>query len=118
MTWTDSAACAEVGQELYFSDEQGAHYVEGKRICRTCPVRLQCLTEAVRNEERDGLWGGFSGRVLRRITADNALAWITADEVKHDRHEQAMRDGRQDLLARQQVRRRELKTGQYERGAA
>lgn len=37
------------------------------RICETCPVRLECLTEAIRNREHHGIWGGAGGYVLRRM---------------------------------------------------
>jgi WhiB family redox-sensing transcriptional regulator len=36
-----------------------------KRVCQTCPVRMECLKEAVAFEppgERYGVWGGLSAR--------------------------------------------------------
>lgn len=30
-----------------------------REICGTCPLREPCLMMAVRNEEREGVWGGL-----------------------------------------------------------
>jgi WhiB family redox-sensing transcriptional regulator len=30
------------------------------RICRSCPVRLQCLEGAVQRGENEGIWGGYT----------------------------------------------------------
>lgn len=36
-------------------------------ICAACPVRIECLTEAISNGERHGIWGGAGGYVLRAL---------------------------------------------------
>jgi hypothetical protein len=42
-------------------------YAEGKKTCAGCPVRLDCLSHAVEEKERYGLWGGLSPLERRRI---------------------------------------------------
>lgn len=32
----------------------------GKRICGRCPVRHDCLEDALSRNERDGVWGGLT----------------------------------------------------------
>lgn len=32
--------------------------LEAKRVCRTCPIMMECRAYAIRNEERLGVWGG------------------------------------------------------------
>lgn len=42
---------------------------EAMRICNEeCPVREECLREALENEEKIGIWGGTSGRTRRRLS--------------------------------------------------
>lgn len=43
----------------------GNHAVAAKDICRTCPVREQCLLYAVALNIEDGVWGG-TGEAERR----------------------------------------------------
>jgi WhiB family redox-sensing transcriptional regulator len=57
--WTDLAACAEVDPELWFP-EKGASSESAKRICRACPVRAQCLEDALSRSEMHGIWGATS----------------------------------------------------------
>jgi WhiB family redox-sensing transcriptional regulator len=38
-----------------------------KLICKQCPVRATCLTNALVNDERYGVWGGTSGRQRAKL---------------------------------------------------
>lgn len=45
------------------------HGRQAKNICRSCPVRTECLTAAIARNEPAGIWGGAGGderRWLRR----------------------------------------------------
>ena len=64
--WTESAACSQVGGDLWFP-EIGESLLEAKRICMfNCSVQYQCLDYAMRTEQglsrvsRHGLYGGKS----------------------------------------------------------
>lgn len=73
--WRTSAACQGVDLETLFSDKTGTQErVQG--ICRGCPVRLTCLSDAIRYEAssymRWGVAGGLT-TVQRRALHCEAL---------------------------------------------
>ena len=43
--------------ELWFA-ERTAQVEQAKALCRTCPLREECLTGAIEREEPWGVWGG------------------------------------------------------------
>lgn len=53
--------------------------MDAKRICRGCPVRVDCLSVAVERNESEGIWGGLTfdrRQKLRRFwEAGDALAY-------------------------------------------
>lgn len=54
------AACRGLGPDLFFPEAGPGldnHGTEAKAVCVECPVRVECLDEAVRNGEL-GIWGG------------------------------------------------------------
>jgi WhiB family redox-sensing transcriptional regulator len=63
--WTEYAVCRSVGESPFFP-ENGDSWLDAVRICRSCPVRLQCLDYAMRmevgqsNKTRMGVWGGLT----------------------------------------------------------
>jgi WhiB family transcriptional regulator, redox-sensing transcriptional regulator len=64
--WTLLGRCAQVDPELFFP-EKGGSGQEAKRICRDCPVRQQCLEDAMDRNEPFGIWGGLSERERRAL---------------------------------------------------
>ena len=71
LEWQDKALCAEVDPEIFFP-EKGGSTREAKRVCRSCEVRAQCLEYALENDERFGIFGGFSERERRRLKREAA----------------------------------------------
>jgi len=62
VAWEDRALCPEVGDpEIFFSEARETR-ARARRVCRLCPVSLQCLEYALENELTYGIWGGLSGR--------------------------------------------------------
>lgn len=53
--WRALAACDN--PDLMY-DPRREH--EAKTICRHCPVRTECLAEALDRGEPDGIWGGLN----------------------------------------------------------
>jgi hypothetical protein len=49
--WQDDALCAQTDPSLFVA-EVGGNYGPGKFICRQCPVKSQCLADAIQEE-----WG-------------------------------------------------------------
>ena len=64
--WMLEARCLDADPEAFFP-EKGGSTREAKRICAICPVQQDCLTYALRNDERFGIWGGMSERERRRL---------------------------------------------------
>jgi WhiB family redox-sensing transcriptional regulator len=71
--WRDLAACRDEDPELFFPIGTGpaadADAQRAKAVCRSCPVREQCLTFALSSGQDSGVWGGLTEeerRALRR----------------------------------------------------
>jgi len=62
-TWHDDAACLGAPVDLWFP-QAGETSTEAKRICwNECPVRQECLDEALDGHEvYYGIRGGMTGR--------------------------------------------------------
>jgi len=59
--WRDKAYCVELQMvpEDFFPEKSHVKGAEAKRVCRACPVRIDCLEEALTNGEKFGIWGGL-----------------------------------------------------------
>lgn len=63
----DQAACKTADPELFFADAKELDKVaEAKSYCGICPVVLQCLTYAFKNDEF-GVWGGTTMAERTRV---------------------------------------------------
>jgi WhiB family redox-sensing transcriptional regulator len=65
--WQLRASCRGPDASLFFppshferKDEKEAREKRAKAICRTCPVRRECLEYALRIREPHGIWGGLN----------------------------------------------------------
>lgn len=77
MTDWNTAACAEIGTEVFFPEGKGAAlkagYAEAKKVCARCPLRAACLEVALAAEGmaivkyRSGVWGGMNPTERREI---------------------------------------------------
>lgn len=70
--WQQRALCPQTDPEAFFP-EKGGSTREAKRICAACEVRAECLDYALANDERFGIWGGYSERERRRLKQRRAL---------------------------------------------
>ena len=66
LAWQERALCAQTDPEAFFP-EKGGSTREAKRVCMSCDVRAECLSYALANDERFGIWGGLSERERRRV---------------------------------------------------
>jgi WhiB family redox-sensing transcriptional regulator len=76
--WRLYAACLDDDTELWFRETR-ADQAEGrsdpaKKVCRDCPVRLQCLAYALQSNERWGIWGGLSTEERDQLARQYATA--------------------------------------------
>jgi WhiB family redox-sensing transcriptional regulator len=66
--WQEEAVCATVDPDLWHPEkgDAGAAAI-AKRLCMDCPVRDQCLQDALDHDERYGVWGGLTARERYRL---------------------------------------------------
>jgi WhiB family redox-sensing transcriptional regulator len=63
--WTSRAVCRETDPDALFV--QGAAQNRAKLICTGCPVRTECLADALDNRIEFGVWGGMTERERRAL---------------------------------------------------
>lgn len=63
--WQARAACNEVEPDSLFV--QGAAQREARTVCQGCPVRLECLADALDSRTEFGVWGGLTERERRAL---------------------------------------------------
>jgi len=63
--WTTRAACRDLDPDMYFV--QGAEKGRAVRVCVGCPVWIECLSDALDNQVKFGVWGGMTERERRRL---------------------------------------------------
>lgn len=67
--WQDDAICNQVGPDPWFI-ERGESARPAKAICKSCPVRQQCLDYALTERITEGIWGGLTARERRELLRD------------------------------------------------
>jgi hypothetical protein len=87
--WTDDAACRGMPDAWFYGEEGSSYRREGKDIPRVlpkgmrnalvmcwnkCPVRVECLTQAITRPEDWGIWGGTLPIDRRGFTVAEASA--------------------------------------------
>lgn len=79
--WPSQAACRDGDPDALFV--QGAEQNVAKRICRGCPVRYECLADALDNRIEFGVWGGMTERERRALLRrhPHVLSWRRAFEA-------------------------------------
>lgn len=63
--WAPRAACRAQQPDALFV--RGAEQNKAKAICAGCPVRTECLAEALDNQIEWGVWGGMTERERRAL---------------------------------------------------
>ena len=63
--WTALGLCtSQDPDELFVS---GAAQNRAKLVCQACPVRTECLSDALDNQVEFGVWGGMTERERRAL---------------------------------------------------
>ncbi len=65
--WRAQAACRGLDAAVFFPDEEGEASALAKATCAACVVQDHCLSHALNNKEKAGVWGGATERERRRI---------------------------------------------------
>jgi WhiB family redox-sensing transcriptional regulator len=67
-SWLLLAACRGTNTNLFFPTRGDNRTLrDSKKICASCPVRQQCLHQALLDGEKFGVFGGTSERQRRRL---------------------------------------------------
>ena len=84
--WTSLAQCRGSQPDELFV--KGAAQNKAKQLCGGCPVRTECLAEALDNEIEWGVWGGMTERERRAILRKrpNVTSWRVLLETAQREH--------------------------------
>jgi len=82
--WAPRAACkVEQPDQLFV---RGAEQNKAKQLCAGCPVRTECLAEALDNQVEWGVWGGMTERERRALLRRRPNAsWRTVLETAREK---------------------------------
>jgi WhiB family redox-sensing transcriptional regulator len=64
--WQARGLCAQTDPGAFFPGK-GESAAAAKAVCLRCPVRAECLADALERDEPYGVWGGLSGRQRRAL---------------------------------------------------
>ncbi len=73
--WIGLASCRGTHPDELFV--QGAAQNRAKQLCMGCPVRTECLSDALDNRVEFGVWGGMTERERRALLRrrPNVRSW-------------------------------------------
>jgi WhiB family redox-sensing transcriptional regulator len=94
--WTTRANCKGTDPDELFV--QGAAQNRAKMFCRGCPVRTECLADALDNGIEFGVWGGMTERERRALLRQRPDVTSWRDHLKRARREHE-EHGLDDLIA-------------------
>lgn len=80
-SWRSKGFCVTEKINIDFFTDDKYEISLAKSICRRCIVADQCLQFAVKNEERHGIWGGFTPRERNKLT--RSMINLTKEEAKN-----------------------------------
>ena len=83
MRWRDEAACRGREDLNWFGPDMTMSLA---RLCQPCPVRPECLFEALQREEKcdPGIWGGTTEIERRHIRRDRSAlkrVWVELERA-------------------------------------
>jgi WhiB family transcriptional regulator, redox-sensing transcriptional regulator len=93
--WARNAQCKEAGLDTMFV--RGAEQNRAKNVCAGCPVKMECLAEALDSKLEWGVWGGMTERERRAVLKKrpNVTSWrrlfeaARAEQLAHHQNAQA-----------------------------
>lgn len=99
-TWAVNAACAHTDPDALFV--RGAAQRQVRQVCFSCPVRVQCLADALDSKITFGVWGGLTERERRALMRQYPSEECWTDRLMDGTDEiaQALRSGKLPRLGR------------------
>ena len=96
--WTVVAACRGMDPDELFV--QGAAQNRAKTVCSGCPVRTECLADALDNRVEYGVWGGMTERERRALLRrrPDVTSWRELLETAKEQYERSQ-DPEEELVA-------------------
>ncbi|MEO3765345.1 WhiB family transcriptional regulator [Streptomyces phytophilus] len=87
--WSAQAACRTADPDELFV--QGAAQNRAKAVCTGCPVRTECLADALDNRVEFGVWGGMTERERRALLRrrPTVTSWRRLLETAREEYESA-----------------------------
>jgi WhiB family redox-sensing transcriptional regulator len=84
--WARSASCRGRNPDDLFV--QGAAQNRAKAVCMGCPVRTECLSDALDNRVEFGVWGGMTERERRALLKrrPDVVSWRLLLETARREH--------------------------------
>jgi WhiB family redox-sensing transcriptional regulator len=85
--WASAAICRGADPDALFV--QGAEQQQAKQVCVRCPVRTECLADALDSRVEFGVWGGMTERERRALLRrrPNVTSWRRLLEAARSEHE-------------------------------
>ena len=85
--WTALSACRTADPDQLFVT--GAAQNRAKTVCLGCPVRTECLSDALDNRTEFGVWGGMTERERRSLLRrrPDVTSWRLLLEDARARHD-------------------------------
>ena len=77
--WLDEAACRDLtidDIQLFFVDAGKGLAGAAAEMCRTCPVKLDCLRHAYERNITGGFFGGLSPTKRRQLSLSDAEQYV------------------------------------------
>lgn len=89
--WALSALCSQSDPEAFFP-EKGSSGVSARKICEKCPVRAQCLREALKSQSSmpdgrlHGIWGGYGEKsrseLRKKFTSNGREPLASVEDIQ------------------------------------
>jgi WhiB family transcriptional regulator, redox-sensing transcriptional regulator len=91
--WPTEAACRGAEPDELFVP--GAAQNRAKAVCMGCPVRTECLADALDNRTEFGIWGGMTERERRALLRrrPGVVSWHALLEAAKVQYEHVGRAG-------------------------
>jgi WhiB family redox-sensing transcriptional regulator len=101
LNWRVRASCRDVDPDRLFV--RGADQRQAKIVCLSCPVRTECLAEALDKRIEFGVWGGMTERERRALLRrrPSVSSWRSLLDAARRHHETV--DGDVDADDRDEV---------------
>lgn len=91
-SWQNNAACRLPTADLHFPSSSGDAAEPAKKVCRRCPVMLECQDWALETGQTTGVWGGLSENELKAARRRRGRSDASVDVETADRLAEAHKD--------------------------